>query len=440
MKTPLYDALLNYKANTRLHTPGHKGHLQGIFSEIAPYDVTELSFTDDLYNPKGVILEAERLACNFFETKTTVFSAGGASLCIQTALSFFQGKKVLFDRNSHKSAFNAANLLDIEPLFIYNDIDDIFGIPLPVTAEMITVFLKQSKAVSAVFITSPNYFGLYSDIKAIKNVCEKCNVVLIVDNAHGTHLYMTDKENSAQKNADIIIDSAHKTLPVLTGGAFLHFNNNISYSDIKSHISLFGSTSPSFLILASLDYARGWCVRHGIDEFGLTEQRVEALREIIEKAGFLTIKKKFYDKTRITISTIFNDIDGYFLATELEKEKIIPEMADKNNVVILFSPFNDLSEYEDIKSFFKNRNFKNSDKCINFSKIPQTIFKTKMKTAYFGQNEIVQIQAAVGRIAAESIVPYPPGVPVLLPGELITEDLTQYLQINHNVDSLKVIL
>jgi arginine/lysine/ornithine decarboxylase len=251
---------------------------------------------------------------------------------------------------------------------------------------------------------------------------------------------MTDNENSAQKNADIIIDSAHKTLPVLTGGAFLHFNNNISYSDIKEHMGLFGSTSPSFPILASLDYARDWCENYGKNEFGLTEQRTEALRNIIEKTGFFTVKGDLYDKTRITISVLNKNIDGFYLAHELEKEKIIPEMANKNNVVLLFSPFNDLNEYESVKSFFENNNFQSSDKKINCPEIPHTTFKVKIKTAFFEKKETVPIKKAVGRIAAEAVVPYPPGVPVIIPGELITEELTEYLHVYHNVDFLNVIL
>jgi arginine/lysine/ornithine decarboxylase len=205
-------------------------------------------------------------------------------------------------------------------------------------------------------------------------------------------------------------------------------------------MGLFGSTSPSFPILASLDYARDWCENYGKNEFGLTEQRTEALRNIIEKTGFFTVKGDLYDKTRITISVLNKNIDGFYLADELEKEKIIPEMADKNNVVLLFSPFNDLNDYESVKSFFENHYFQSSDKKINCPEIPHTTFKVKIKSAFFGKKETIPIKEAVGRIAAEAVVPYPPGVPVIIPGELITEELTEYLNIYHNVDVLNVIL
>ena len=247
---PLYDLLAQLKPGLRFHTPGHKGYLGGIFKEIANADVTELPVTDNLYCPQSVILQAEKSASSYFGSYITVFSAGGATLCIQTALSFFKGKKVIFERNSHVSVFNAAALLGIKPEFIYNRMS---VIPLPVTSEQVKDSLEKNPDAEAVFITSPNYYGLCADLSEIKKICEKYSVRLVIDNSHGTHLYEIDRISSPQRNSDICIDSAHKTLPVLTSGAFLHINFVTDLNFVKNSMSVFGSTSPSFPVHASLD-------------------------------------------------------------------------------------------------------------------------------------------------------------------------------------------
>lgn len=402
---PLYDLLAQLKPGLRFHTPGHKGYLGGIFKEIANADVTELPVTDNLYCPQSVILQAEKSASSYFGSYITVFSAGGATLCIQTALSFFKGEKVIFERNSHVSVFNAAALLGIKPEFIYNRMS---VIPLPVTSEQVKDSLEKNPDAEAVFITSPNYYGLCADLSEIKKICEKYSVRLVIDNSHGTHLYEIDRISSPQRNSDICIDSAHKTLPVLTGGAFLHINFVTDLNFVKNSMSVFGSTSPSFPVLASLDYAREWLAHGGGESIRRTGESVSDLKRCIP---FEIVES---EPLRITVI----DANAGKLAERMLENGIIYEMATPVSVVLLFSPFNTDFDFKTVKKFFMNIDIK--------PKRPDSVFsfpETKRKVAYldalFSDYEIVDSEQAVGRIAARNVLPYPPGVPVLLAGEEI---------------------
>lgn len=442
---PLYSVLKNIPEFTRLHTPGHKGNAK-IFNDFEKMDFTELSITDNLYNPVSLIEEAEKKATLFYKTKQTVFSSGGATLCIQTALSFFNKKKILMDRNSHLSAINACALLDISPVFVYNKFNVDFGVPLPICSEEIEKILNENKDISAVYLTNPNYYGLYSNIKRIKDICINFNVPLIVDNAHGSHLFVTDKENAPHNNADIIIDSAHKTLPVLTGGALLHFNLDIPKDKIKKHMSLFGSTSPSFPILASLDYARAWLENEGENEFSKTINCLFDLKKGLTgiEVEILNNKYKddtvvFCDDTRLTINCCNLGYTGFDLQNKMEQYSIYPEMADNNNVVMLFSPFNSDNDYKKILDFFTKLEKRNMISKRILPSYPKTQRKISLKEAFYAENKKVLLTKAVGQVSAENIVPYPPGVPIVICGELITEEIIELLENINYKDEISVI-
>ncbi|PWM45919.1 MAG: hypothetical protein DBX47_03640 [Clostridiales bacterium] len=404
-RAPLYDLISGIPQGVRFHTPGHKGRLGGIFNEIAKYDVTELPTTDDLYSPTGAILQAEILASEYFNTQLTFFSAGGATLCIQAALTFFRGKKIIVERNCHVSVFNACGLLNITPVFIYNQTD---VLPLPVTPQQVEDAIIYSPDACAVFLTSPNYYGLCADLKKIKKVCENHNVKLIVDNSHGTHMYVTDRDNCAQKNSDICVDSAHKTLPVLTGGAFLHINFKTDRLSVKETMRLFGSTSPSFLILASLDYARNWLQNGGEEEIRITADKVKRLKE---KIKFTTAQS---EPLRITVI----DENAEKIASLMLETGINYEMHTPVFVVLLFSPFNTEEDFTVVENFFNSINIKpqKPDFCY---KIVQSNQIVPYIDAILSPYKKVPAMQALGKISARNILPYPPGVPVVLAGEKI---------------------
>ena len=397
MNAPFYNKIKQYAEDNsvrRFHMPGHKGKADFGFDPIMKYDVTEVERTDNLYFPQDALAEAEKLAAKLFDVKTTVFCAGGATLGNQTALSFFQNKKVLFERNIHISAFNAAMLLNIEPVFVYNKTDKKTGVVLPIEAIEIEKALNENSDIAAVFLTSPNYYGLCADCEEIKKICTNHGAILIVDNSHGAHLKFAGEGNDETVKgnhcADIIIDSAHKTLPVLTGGAFIHFNIDVKREDVSARMLAFGSTIP-------------------------------------------VVSSKIHDPLRLCIAASNADeIDG-----ELQKRNIMPEMCSGQCIVFMFSPFNSEEELELLDKTLIELAPEAPIETDGLS-FPKTNFVCSPKDAYFGKTEETDVKDSVGRTAARSVIPYPPGVPILFPGEQITEQTANYL-IKRNTEKVKVI-
>lgn len=422
MAAPLYECLRAFQPDVRLFTPGHKGCLGGLFSTIAPFDVTELADTDNLYAPDGAIAQAEKLASLYYKSQYTFFSAGGASLCIQTALSLFTGKCVIMDRNSHISAFRAAATLDINMVFLTNGFLDV---PVAVTAEQVKQACILYPNACAVYITSPNYYGLCADLSTIKKICIRYGKILIVDNAHGSHMFVTNQDTCAHRFADIVIDSAHKTLPVLTGGAYLHFYMHIDSTFIKENMRYFGSTSPSYLILLSLDLCREWMQLSATSAFAVSVKQVDQLKQFFAGKGIKVLNAPGQDPMRITLCV--NDGNG--LASFMQEDGIYCEMCGQNTVVMLFSPFNQDRDFEKVKSFFNKIYYK-----INYNPLHLSIPETKplqgrsYRNAFFGTCKKIKISDSIGQVAAKDIMPYPPGVPILLAGEFITRGKVDYLK------------
>ena len=439
MNAPFYNKIKQYAEDgsvIRFHMPGHKGKASLGFDPTMKYDVTEVDRTDNLYFPQEALIEAEKLAAELFEVKQTVFCAGGATLGNQTALSFFRNKKVLFERNIHVSAFNATMLLDIEPVFIYNKTDKATGVVLPIEPNDVENALNENNDISAVFLTSPNYYGLCADCEEIKKICEKHGTILIVDNSHGAHLKFVGEQNDAATRgnhcADIIIDSAHKTLPVLTGGAFLHFNIDVKREDVCARMLAFGSTSPSFLILSSLDHARAWCDENR-EQFKEIRKRIEIMKRNLEANGITVVSSEIHDPLRLCIATANSEkIDE-----ELQKRNIVPEMCSGQCIVFMFSPFNSSEELEILERTLIELSPEPPIETDGLS-FPTTNFVCSPKDAYFGKAVEIDVEEAVGRTAARSVIPYPPGVAILFPGEKITEQTVHYL-IKRNTEKVKVI-
>jgi arginine/lysine/ornithine decarboxylase len=268
--TPLYNAVAQYAAKdtARFHMPGHKGRFCRNFLEpVLPFDLTEIDETDNLYISGGVIGEAESLAAKAFGAAHTAFSAGGATLALQAAmyLASQTGQKMLIDRNCHKSVIHACALLDIEPVWIYPEINSEFNIPCGMHAADFEKAAKCNPDAKSLLITSPNYYGSLAELKEICNLAKDMGIITIIDNSHGSHLafYQSGELHPIRMGGDLVIDSLHKTLPVLTGGAMLLSGGRFNRQDLLGAMSLFGSTSPSYLIMASIDYARGYMESEG---------------------------------------------------------------------------------------------------------------------------------------------------------------------------------
>ena len=262
MKTPICDFINEYidKNTVRFHMPGHKGKS---FLGFEKYDITEFTGADSLYDANGIIKESESNAAKLFGSEQTLYSCEGSSLCIRAMLYLAKmnskSNYVLAGRNAHSSFISACALNDLEVMWLFPSDKESY-LSCNITEEALEKTLESvDNLPSCVYVTSPDYLGNVCDISALSRVCKKYGVPLLVDNAHGAYLRFLEKDlHPITRGADMCCDSAHKTLPVITGGAYLHISKNapsLFKEQGKSALALFGSTSPSYLILASLDNA-----------------------------------------------------------------------------------------------------------------------------------------------------------------------------------------
>lgn len=444
--TPLFTNLKIYKNQhfSSFHTPGHKN--SAFFSKInfSKLDFTELSSTDDLFEPLGPILQSEKNGAEIFNTKKTLFSAGGCSLCVQTMLrlAFPNGGKIITSRIIHKSAINAMALLNINPIYLTPEKDLKTNFWNAISPQDVENALKENPDVKAVYITSPDYFGILSDIKAISKICKKFGVLLLVDNAHGSHLGFLKKDlHPIHLGADMCADSAHKTLPVFTGGAFLHINNSKFLDIAKKEMQLFASTSPSFPILTSLDLCCDWLEKHGKKSFLKLEQDIENIKNLALKLG-LILPEGACDPIRLSFNTSKIGLSGKEFSDYLRKFKIEPEFYIDDFVVLIPTPFNKKNDFKRLKKALSNlpklsynpvQESKNNFYYFEEPKIGATLNQT-----LFSESYKINTKDSLGKVSKYMICPCPPGVPILLPGEIITNSIIENL-INYGIFSLDVL-
>ncbi len=417
MATPLWDALTRYERLQRVsyHTPGHKGQASLLNPLLtASMDVTELPETGSLYDGGDAIEAAEQEAARVFGAGQTFFSGGGCTLCIQTmlALALRRGDTVLMGRNAHRSAVHAAALLDL----------DVKWLTCLEPHEVETVLLRET-SIRAVYVTSPDYYGRLADIEGLAAVCHRHNAALLVDNAHGSHLGAFGCHPLAL-GADASADSAHKTLPVLTGGAYLHLAQNGRFADctreqVKAKMALFGSTSPAFPTLASLDLAQAWWETEGQAAFVRLRERTQSLFETVRMCK-LSATFDRCDPARLTLDC--HDGDAAIFAQRLRERGAEPEYADARYVVLLLSPFHTDEQFALLKQAIREAASEPLPQAVisPFSAgMPPTLPERAMslREALFAAHESVPTAQAVGRISAGTICPCPPGVAVIVGGE-----------------------
>ena len=427
MNTPICDFVNLYKKSNplRFHMPGHKGV---VFTGIEDNDITEINGADSLYEADGIIKESEEIASKLFGCKT-FYSAEGSSLCIKAMLylAVLYSKKInkkpviWAARNIHKSFLHAAALLDFETEWLYSDEENAY-LSCIINAETLEKkFRACNELPVAVYLTSPDYLGTISDIKSISKVCRKNGVLLIVDNAHGAYLrFLSPSLHPIDLGADMCCDSAHKTLPVLTGGAYLHISEEASeiFSfKAKNALSLFGSTSPSYLILQSLDYANKY----------LHEGYSEKLSEIITELNTIKILLKDHgfelygnEPLKLTIRASSFGYSGYEIADYLSKRNIVCEFSDPDFIVFMFTPENNSDELTALKDSLISLKRKPdiSEKSPEFGILQKSV---SIRDAFFSDNEIIPVSESAGRILASPCVSCPPAVPIAVCGEIIDE-------------------
>lgn len=420
MKTPICDFIKNYisQKNTRLHMPGHKGC--GLLG-YEEFDITEIRGADSLYEADGIIMESEQNASDLFGCDT-FYSTEGSTQCIKAmlylALTVSGGNKTIAaGRNAHKSFLSAAALLDLNVDWLCGSGEN--HLSLSLTADDVENYFKSAANLPfALYLTSPDYLGNMLDIKSIADVCKKYSVLLLTDNAHGAYLkFLNPSEHPVDLGADMCSASAHKTLPVLTGGAYLqiskaadpYFKNNA-----KSALALFGSTSPSYLILQSLDMANKYLSDYS-PRLLVFANKLQNLKSSLKEKGFTLIGN---EPLKITIHAKSYGYKGFEIADYLNKNKIVAEFFDADFITLMFTPE---IESEDLKRLYSALSALPQKEKITVKppvlKLP--IKKFSVREAFFSKFETVDIKNALGRISASPTAACPPAVPVVMSGEEI---------------------
>ena len=422
MNTPICDFVKAYGESdaVRLHMPGHKGVCR-LGCERA--DITEIGGADVLYHSNGIIRESENNAAALFGTARTVYSTEGSSLCIRGMLYLAMqatGKRTfLAGRNAHSTFVTACALLDAAVQWLWGG-DTLTA--CAVTAEMVADALDTAEETpAAVYVTSPDYLGNVLDIAAIAQVCHSRGVLLLVDNAHGAYLrFLPEDKHPITLGADLCCDSAHKTLPVLTGGAYLHISTAVAdLGEQAEHaLSLFASTSPSYLILQSLDGANPYLCDGFAADLAACCDKVQMLKNTLAAHGYTLVGD---EPTKVTMATKAYGYRGDEVAEYLEQRGLICEFADPDYVVMMFSVGNEEPDFERVKTALCALSRKEA-----LTDIPPVMGKPNtamsLREALFAPAETLPVTDCVGRVLASPTVGCPPAVPVLVGGEVVDED------------------
>ena len=444
-KTPICDFVKQYakRKYARFHMPGHKGNAL-LGSE--PYDITEITGADSLYQARGIIAESQANATELFGTGATFYSAEGSSLCIRamlyltSLLSANKGRKPLVaaTRNAHKVFALTVALLDIDVIWI----DDESASPtlcgcLVTPAGLDNTLAKLACPPDAVFITSPDYLGNIADVNGLSEVAHKYGSLLICDNAHGAYLkFLDDERHPMDVGADMCCYSAHKTLPCLTGGAYLHIGKNAPQrlkDNAADALAMFGSTSPGYLILQSLDKVNGMLAGGYADKIKQTAERVKRLKNELTEYGYTLVGS---EPLKITVNAKQYGYDGRALAKILADGNVIAEYFDADFVVLMISAENDESELNALERALKDIPKKPPLEQPNFAFKPARV--TTMKQALTADTETVDVTKALGRVLACPTVSCPPAVPVLYGGELINEQAVETF-LYYGITEVKVV-
>lgn len=429
MNTPIVDFIKGYAESgfARLHMPGHKGTS---FLGCEKYDITEIDGADVLYNAQGIIKESEQNASSLFGTEATFYSTEGSTLCIKAMLSLVcKGKTqkplILAARNVHKAFIYAAVLLDFNIEWMYPDKDDHLC-SCVLTAQEVETYIKGCNRIpDAVYVTSPDYLGKMWDIKAISELCDSYNIPLLVDNAHGAYLAFTQKSmHPIALGAAMCCDSAHKTLPVLTGGAYLHISKKgKSFIPLAQEcLSLHASTSPSYLIMQSLDLCNAYLNDDYKKKLTDTSGKVAALKERLLSLGF---DVKECEPLKLTLLPLSAGYTGNELGEYLLRSGIVCEFCDREYTVMMFTPENSDSDFEKILTALSLLTKKESKVTDSLPFVPRAEKKLTPRQAFFAECEYISTDKAEGRICAMPTVSCPPAVPVTVSGELITKQAVE---------------
>lgn len=467
----LYNKLVEYSKDNYypMHMPGHKRN-QKIQKMMNPYeiDITEIEGFDNLHDPEDILKEAMNRAAKIYGSEHTYFLINGSTVGILAAISACtkKGDTILVARNCHKSVYNAIYLNELQPVYIYPQIQQDYGINGGISPEKIEEMLIKYKKIKAIVVTSPTYEGIVSDIGSIAKIAHQYKIPLIVDEAHGAHLgfHKSFPKSSIERGADVVIHSVHKTLPALTQTALLHVNGNIvDTREITRYLGIYESSSPSYVLMASIDQCMELLDESSNELFSKYAEQLVDFHQSLCLSKIKLINKKIIgdcdiydlDTSKIVISVKDTNITGEELYNILlKKYKIQMEMVSKDYVIAMTSICDQkegylrlalaLQEIDQNIVLLKEGNDTcnsrnsgingdngNNDNNENRKRRPLETTKLKRKyTVYEAETypaESVLLEDSIGRVSGEYAYLYPPGIPIIVPGEVIDEAIIEKL-------------
>lgn len=447
INSPIFNALKKYAESSPIsfHMPGHKlgrGIPYEFINDLHLLDMTEIPGLDNLHFPNEVIKEAQELAAKAFGADYTSFLVNGSTCGIHAAIMSLckPGDRLIVSRDCHKSVVGGMMLAGVKPIYIKPEYDGLFGISsflLPSTVEQA---IKNNPDAVGVFVTRPNYYGICSDIGAISDLVHSYNKILLVDEAHGAHLKFSSKLPccAMDVSADVCIQSAHKTLPALTQGAYIHVKGHrVDVEKLKFVLRIIQTSSPSYLIMSFLDISRAIMETHGSELLDDLLENINCFEKMMtNNTGYKILSNqpmepKRTDKTRVVVNVGNTGKTGFEIDHILRKRyNIQVEMADVNNIVCISTIADKMKEFEslylalsEIDKRFKNskvlpdinvRDIKVPSQVVGLDKVMQLEYKT------------LELAKSEGMVSRGIITPYPPGIPVVCPGEVVTAEVIQY--------------
>ena len=458
---PLFNKLFsNLKRKpVSFHVPGHKygkgfnPEGKKIYKDILKVDVTEIPGFDDLYQPTGIIRDAEQLAAKVFGAQHTFFlvngsTAGNLAMVLSTCKP---GDKIIVQRNVHKSVINAILLAKAKPVYLYPDMIPRLMLPGSIKIDDLYEILIKHQDAKALLLLNPNYYGIGINLEEIAALVHRYGIPLLVDEAHGAHfgLHPSFPKSALQMGADLVVQSTHKTLSAMTMGSMLHVNSNIIDIELlKFFLSMVQTSSPSYPIMASLDLTTRWIGSKGKD---LWEKQINMAEQFYEETrGLKNIKTQhqinnryFIDPLKIIMHSKNKKVSGFLLQDFFLQKKIYMELADIYNTLAIVTLGTSLRDIKKLKkAVFKidnridnilKKNQEDDDSPdiddISLLNVRRTEEETcgSLENILYEKNKIVQIEQSVGEVSAGMVIPYPPGIPALQPGETITKDMVDHI-------------
>ena len=441
----ILDELMKNNKNNLIsfHVPGHKNGkiydllgYKDLLESIYKMDTTEIIGTDNLHSPEGIIKKSQEKASKVFKSDKTYFLVNGTTCGIQASIMSIcnDNDKILVNRDCHHSVINACILGNINPVYIDYKLDNDYFILEGVLEEDVIKSIDENLDAKALVLTYPTYYGATYDLEKICEYAHKKNMVVIVDEAHGGHLGLSEKlpKTALEQGADIVIQSTHKTLPSFTQSSMLHIKGGkVDSSKISEILRIIETSSPSYLLMSSLEIATEIYEKYGRDLMDKLLENIDNFIKDISKNDFVEVYNKF-DKTKIFISLKKLGITGYELEKILRKNNIQVELSNYYGVLLICTISNDYDDFKSIKNAINNIITDKKDKyfeelkTINYPKIiPKKILNPR--EAFYKNKKSVKIYDSIGQISGEYIIPYPPGVSILSPGEIITKEIIDYI-------------